>query len=121
VASSDPERYKAPVPAGAPFFGTLPARGPWTAVGLTRAQFFGILAASVALFLFVDGPLWAHVREPHGMRITVSYGVIPIAVVVALRRNRVARPGLVVGATVVIALVKLVVTATLLVLVALAR
>ncbi len=103
------------------FFGALPERGPWTAVGLTRAQFVVILGLSIALFVFVGGPVWTHLRDGHFARIAVSYGVIPPAVVVALRRNGRVRPLVVVGASAVIALVKLVVTAALLVAVALAR
>jgi hypothetical protein len=107
--------------AQARFFGGLPERGPWTAVGLTRAQFLGILALAIALFVFVGGPVWTHVHDRHFARITVSYGVIPLAALAAQRRNGAVRPALVVGATVVIALVKLVLTAGLLVVVALAR
>ena len=103
------------------FFGALPERGPWTAVGLTRAQFLVILGLSVVLFVFVGGPVWTHLRDGHFARIAVSYGVIPPAVAVALRRSGRVRPLVVVGASAVIALVKLVVTAALLVAVALAR
>jgi hypothetical protein len=103
-----------------PFFGTLPERGPWTAVGLTRAQFLLILALSVVLFVFVGGPVWTHLRDGHFARIALSYGVIPPAVAVALHRNGRVRPLLVVGASAVIALVKLLVTAALLVVFALA-
>lgn len=124
MATPTRARYNArrvPPSVEAPFFGSLPERGPWTAVGLTRGQFLAILGLSVALFLFVGGPVWAHVREGHAVRIAVSYGVIPVAAGVALRRNQRARLGLLVGATVVIGLVKLVLTATLLVVIALAR
>ena len=106
--------------AGTPFFGGLPERGPWTAVGLTRAQFVAILALSIVLFVFVGGPVWAHVRDRHLVRITTSYGVIPFAVAAALHKNGELRPAPLVGATIVVALVKLVVTAALLVAVALA-
>lgn len=111
------------VPANvhAPFFGALPERGPWTAVGLTRVQFLVILGLSVALFLFVGGPVWMHVRDGHTARIAVSYGVIPVAATVALGWNRAATPGRVVGATVIIGLLKLLLTALLLVVLALAR
>jgi hypothetical protein len=101
------------------FFGPLPERGPWTAVGLTRAQFVTILALSVVLFVFVDGPLWEHVRDRHFRRIALSYAAIPVAAAWALGRNRRLRPQLLLGASVVIALVKLVVTAALLVALAL--
>jgi hypothetical protein len=101
-------------------FGPFPARGVWTALGLTRGQFLGILLLSVTLFVFVDGPLWAHVRDGHLTRIAVSYGIIPPAVAAALYRNRGFRPALLLGASTVIALVKLVLTAALLVAIALA-
>jgi hypothetical protein len=110
-----------PSPTRAPFFGALPRHGLWTAVGLTRGQFVTILAVSVALFVFVDGPLWAHVRDGHFTRIAVSYGVIPPAVFLMLRRNGSARIALVLGGSLVVALVKLLLTAGLLVLLALAR
>ena len=103
------------------FFGTLPARGPWTAVGLTRGQFLAILGLSVALFVLVDGPVWAHLRDSHLTRIVVSYGIIPPGVIVALRRNGCLRLSLLLAASAVIALVKLLVTAGLLVGIALAR
>jgi hypothetical protein len=109
------------VDARTSFFGGLPERGPWTAVGLSRAQFLAILALSVGLFVFVGGPVWAHVHDRHFARIAISYGVIPVAVVGALHRNGTARPALVAGATLVIALVKLILTAALLVVLALAR
>ena len=101
-------------------FGPLPVQGIWTALGLTRVQFVGILLLSVTLFVFVDGPLWAHVRDGHLIRIGVSYGIIPPAVAGALYWNRGFRPALLLGASTVIALVKLVLTAALLVAIALA-
>jgi hypothetical protein len=101
-------------------FGPLPVRGLWTALGLTRAQFIGILLLSVALFVFVDGPLWAHLRDGHLTRIGVSYGIIVPAVAAALYRNRSLRPVLLLTAITVIALVKLLLTAGLLVAIALA-
>jgi hypothetical protein len=105
----------------APFFGALPERGPWTGVALTRAQFLAVLTLSLALFVFVDGPVWLHVRDAHVGRIAVSYGIIPAAAAIALRRNRALTPARLVGATVVIALLKLLLTALLLVVLALAR
>jgi hypothetical protein len=104
-----------------PFFGALPEHGLWSAVGLTRGQFVGILAVSVALFVFVGGPVWTHVHDGHFVRIAMSYGVIPPATALALRRNGGARLPLLIGGSVVIALVKLLLTAGLLVVVALAR
>jgi hypothetical protein len=103
------------------FFGPLPERGPWTAVGLTRAQFAGILGLSILLFLLVDGPVWEHVRDRHFRRITISYAAIPLAVAWALARNGSLRPHLVLGASAVIALLKLVLTAGLLIALALMR
>jgi hypothetical protein len=93
----------------------------WTAVGLTRAQFATILALSIGLFLVVGGPVWRHLREPHLTRIGVGYGVIPAAVAVALYRNHGLRPLPLLGGSVVIALVKLVATAGLLIAFALSR
>lgn len=99
----------------APFFGPLPTRGIWTAVGLTRGQFFLILIVSIAMFLFLDGPLWLHTHESHFWRIGWSYlAILPMAWG-ALYRNGRARLGTIVAASVVVALVKLVVTAVILV------
>lgn len=122
LEASAADRYKNGVasPTRTPFFGALPERGVWTAVGLTRGQFFAILGLSVALFVFVGGPVWAHLRGGHLARIAMSYGVIPPAVAFALRHNGSARLPLILGASVVIALVKLLLTAMLLVVVALA-
>ncbi len=105
----------------APLFGPLPIHGVWTAVGLTRGQFVAILALSVALFVLVGGPVWTRLHDSHFTRLLVSYAAIPPAVWVALRRNGAARPATVFAASAVVALVKLVVTAGLLVVVALAR
>jgi hypothetical protein len=90
-------------------------------VGLTRGQFVAILGLSVVLFAFVGGPLWGHLRDGHLARIAISYGVIPPAVALALRRNGRARVALVVGASAVVAVLKLLLTAGLLVVIALAR
>jgi hypothetical protein len=103
------------------FIGGLPETGVWTAVGLSRAQFFAILTISVGLFLVVGGPIWLHVRDPHFTRIVVSYAVIPIAVTLALAQRGVPRLWQVLAASGVLALVKLVVTAGLLIVLALAR
>jgi hypothetical protein len=103
-----------------PFFGGLPEHGIWTPLGLTRAQFVLILGLALALFLFVDGPAWQHVRASHFRRITVSYAVIPVAVTAALLWNHRARPMLVIGGTAVLAAIKLVLTAGLLVALAIA-
>ena len=104
-----------------PFVGGFPERGIWTALGLSRAQFCGILAVSVLLFVVVGGPVWAHLHDSHFTRIAVSYGVIPAGVAAALYRNGSVRPLLVLAASGVLALLKLVVTAALLVAIALAR
>jgi hypothetical protein len=102
------------------FFGGFPDDGIWTSLGLGRGQFFAILALSTLLFVFVGGPVWRHVHDPHFLRITVSYAAILPAVWAALARNRAARLPLILGASAVLALVKLVVTAALLVMLALA-
>lgn len=97
------------------FFSPLPTHGIWTALDLSRAQFLWILAASVLLFAFVGGPLWTHAHASHFWRLLISYLFIPPAVAWALWRNR--RLGalrLVIGSA-VIAMVKLVLTAILLV------
>jgi hypothetical protein len=103
------------------FVGGFPEHGIWTAVGLGRGQFFAILGVSLAVFTFLGGPVWTHLRDAHLVRIAVSYAVILPAVWVAMRRN--GRPGLVAVsvASVVLAFVKLVVTATVFVILALAR
>jgi hypothetical protein len=107
------------VPPPPRFFGALPERGLWTTVGLRRGQFLAVLAVSLGLFVFVGGPLWSHVHDHHFARIAVSYGAIPIGVAVALRANGTLRPTLLVGGSAVIALLKLVLTAALLLIVAL--
>lgn len=104
-----------------PFFGTFPTDGIWTTLGLGRRQFFAILALSLLLFVFIDGPVWRHVHAAHFRRITVSYAVIVPGVWAALAWNRTARLSQLLGAGAVLALVKLVVTAALLVALALAQ
>jgi hypothetical protein len=110
-----------PSPERAPFFGGLPERGVWTAVELTRGQFATILVVSALLFVFVDGPLWRHLRDPHFTRIALSYGVIPPAVTLALYRNGACRLPLVLGASALIGAVKLLLTAALMVTIGLGR
>jgi hypothetical protein len=112
---------QAPTPPRAPLFGPLPTRGIWTALDLTRGQFLAILALSVMLFLFIGGPLWAHARASHFWRINLSYAIIPFAVTAAFYRNGGARLVPIIVASGVIALVKLVVTAVLLVLIGVAQ
>ncbi len=104
-----------------PFLGTFPTDGIWTSLGLGRVQFFAILGASLALFAVVDGPVWQRVHAPHFWRIMVSYAAIPVAVACALAWNRAPRLTLFLGASAVLALVKLVLTAALLVALALAQ
>jgi hypothetical protein len=104
-----------------PFFGPLPTRGIWTALGLTRGQFFLILTVSVAMFLFLYGPLWLHTHESHFGRIVWSYLVILPMSWAALYRNGKAHIGTIVAASVVIGLVKLVLTAVILVVIGLGQ
>ena len=100
--------------------GPLPVTGPWTTVGLSRAQFFGILTLSVVVFVLLDGPVWNHLRGSHFTRIAVSYTLIVPAVGLALRHDRPFPFGRALAASALIALVKLVVTAVLLALIAIA-
>jgi hypothetical protein len=102
-------------------FGPLPTRGIWTALSLTRVQFLLILGGSIALFVVVGGPLWVHLHDSHFRRIAVSYAVIPPAVSVALYQNDKARLLLILTGSAVIALIKLVATAALLVVIGLAQ
>jgi hypothetical protein len=102
-------------------FGPLPTRGIWTSLDLTRGQFLFIIALSVGLFVFIDGPLWVHAHESHFWRIVLSYLAIPVAVAAALYWNRKARAVTAVVASIVIALVKLVLTAVILVAIGLAQ
>ena len=112
---------QAPTSKRASLFGPLPTRGIWTALDLTRGQFLVILALSVILFLFVGGPLWTHAHQSHFWRINVSYVIIPPAVTAALYRNGKMRLVPIIVASVVIALVKLVLTAVLLVFIGVAQ
>jgi hypothetical protein len=100
---------------GEPFFGSFPVDGIWTSVGLTRAQFLWLIAVSTALFVFIDGPLWEHLHDTHFSRILCSYAVIPPTVAAALQYNGKLRWTLLVAATVVVGLAKLVATAVVLV------
>ena len=102
-------------PAGERLFAPLPTRGIWTALDLTRTQFLLILAASLLIFAFLGGPLWSHAHQSHFWRLTLSYLVIPPAVVAALWRNRKLGWLRVLVGSAVIAMVKLVLTALLLV------
>lgn len=97
-----------------PFIESLPTTGPWNAVGLGRGQFLLILAVSVALFVGIDGPVWRHLSDEHLRRLVVSYAAIPLAVTGALVGNRTFTMRNAAGATLVLAAVKLLMTAMLL-------
>lgn len=99
--------------SSSPWLGPLPTRGPWTAVALSRAEFLGVLAASVLVFLVLGGPVWTHLRDSHFLRITVSYAVIPLLVAAVQWRSGTLRPGVFLGATALLAAAKLVLTAGL--------
>jgi hypothetical protein len=101
-------------------FGPLPRDGPWTALGLPRGPFAAILFGSIALFVFAGGPLWAHLHDGHLRRILISYGAIPVAAAAALARHGTLTWGHLLGATVVLGLLKLLATAVLLAVMALA-
>ncbi len=105
---------------GVSLVGPLPTHGPWTAVGLDRGWFFGILATAIACFVLIGGPVWRNPHGDHFVRITLSYAVIVPMVAFAFRRRRPFPVGLAIAAIATIALVKLVVTAGLLAAVALA-
>lgn len=96
-------------------FGPLPTRGIWTAVGLSRGQFLAILTLSVACFAFIGGAVWVHPRGDHFLRIGLSYAVIVPAVAFAMRHERPFPLGRALVAIALIALIKLVVTALLLI------
>jgi hypothetical protein len=103
------------------FFGPLPSAGPWNPAGLTGAQFWAILGFATAVFLVFGGPVWRHLRDSHVERLVVSYVVIPPAVLLALRRNRTTSLGRFIGATVLVSVAKFLLTAVLLVVIALGR
>lgn len=94
--------------------GPLPTIGPWTAFGLGRGQFVAVLLVAVALFVWIDGPVWRHVHDQHLARLLWSYAVIPPAVAAAQTRNGTFGWGRLLGATVTIGVLKLVVTALVL-------
>ena len=96
-----------------PLFEALPQHGPWSAVGLTRGAFLGVLAASLAVFLLLGGPVWTHLRDSHFVRIGASYAVIPLLVAAAQWRSGTLRAGAFLGATALLAAAKLVLTAGL--------
>lgn len=92
-------------------FAPLPVSGPWTALGLTRGQFFGIFAAACLVYLFLGGPLWLHLRQNDFLRISVSYLVIPLAVAIAQRHNATLKLATWFAASAVVASLKLLATA----------
>lgn len=106
-----PPNFEAPPAGRARLFAPLPADGPWTQLGLGRGQFFAILAGAVLIYIFVGGPLWAHLRQNDFVRITVSYAAIPLAVAWAQRRNRTLRLTTWLVASGVLAALKLLATA----------
>ena len=93
------------------FIAPLPASGPWTTVGLSRGQFFGILIGACLIYLFLGGPLWLHLRQNDFVRIAVSYIVIPIAVAIAQRHAGTLRFSTWFAGSGIIAALKLLVTA----------
>ncbi|HEY2386275.1 MAG TPA: hypothetical protein VGK30_04890 [Candidatus Binatia bacterium] len=103
------------------FIGGFPERGIWTPLELGRGQFFAILGLSLLVFIFTDGAVWRHVTDPHTLRIAASYGIILPLVWAARWRNGAPGAGGTLVAAAVIAAIKLVLTAGLLVLLALAR
>ena len=80
-----------------------------------------ILSLSVVLFVCIDGPLWQHLHDSHFLRIVASYAVIPVLVAMALYRNGNARVLPILVASAVISIIKLVLTAVLLIAIGLAR
>jgi hypothetical protein len=95
------------------FFGPLPSHGVWTALGLTRGQFFAILALACLIYVFFPGPLWLHLGRDDFARIVASYAVIPIAIALALYRNGSVDLASFVGGTATVAVLKLLITAGL--------
>lgn len=93
------------------FFGSFPTRGVWTALGLTRTEFFVILIVSVALFSLVDGPIWQHPGGNHFRRITTSYLAIPLLILANQLTRKKFDLAALFGGSIVIGVIKLVVTA----------
>lgn len=96
-----------------PTFAPFPTKGIWTAVGMSRTAFFVILTGSIGLYLLWGGPLWSHLGQDDFERIVVSYAAIPIAVAVALAREKTLGIANFLGASFMIGVLKLVVTALL--------
>ncbi len=97
----------------APFFGAFPERGVWNALSLSRGQFVAIIALSVLAFVFIDGPLWRHLDANHFRRIVASYGMIPLMILVCQRIGGRIDVRTLLGATIVIGVIKLLATALL--------
>ncbi len=96
---------------GSAFFGSFPTRGIWTALGLSRVQFFVILALSVSAFLFIDGALWEHLEANHFRRIVVSYAAIPLMILAAQLQRRRFSWATLFGGSITIGALKLLITA----------
>lgn len=94
-------------------FAPLPVDGVWSSVGLGRGQFATILVASSLLFLLWGGPLWNDPRGAHFGRLVASYALIPVLCAAALARNRRLTAATFLGASGVLAFLKLIVTASL--------
>jgi hypothetical protein len=99
------------VPLIEPF--RIPEKGIWSTVGLGRWQFLGIIAFSVLVFLFLDGAAWDSLQRAHTVRIATSYLVIPVLVAGAQWYNLTLHVRSWLEASVLIALIKLLVTALL--------
>jgi hypothetical protein len=97
----------------------IPQQGIWTSVNLSREQFFAILLLSILLFLLLDGPAWRHLRDSHTVRILGSYGIIPVLVAVVQWKRHCVNLRSWLEASILISLIKLLVTAVLLVILAL--
>ena len=108
-------------PSRPPLFAPFPTTGVWTAVGLSRAEFLGILALSTVVFLVAPTPVWTHLHDGHLTRLALSYAVIPLTVGVALARRGRFRVESLLIATLMLSLLKLVLTTTLLMACALVR
>lgn len=82
-------------------------------MGLSRAQFVAIIGISLVAFLFVDGPLWEQLGDNHFRRITLSYLAIPVLVAALQMYAGKLDAGALFGATIVIGVIKLLLTALL--------
>lgn len=91
----------------------VPEKGIWDAVGLKRCQFFGILILAVLMFLFLGGAAWNALEGAHTLRIGMSYLIIPILVAGAQWHNGSLRFRPWVEGSLLIGVIKLIVTALL--------